>query len=207
MCLPNGLSSAPRIFTKLLKPVFKVLREKGLLSSAYIDDLYLQGDTFHECHENALNTVQLLRDLGTSCLHPSQQLEYLGFVLNSVSVTVRLSHATVEKVVQACEKLLSNFHPTILHLAEVIWLMVSSFPAVEHGPLYYCSLDIEKIESLRQTKGNFSSEISLSVNSREELQWWIANLPFSCKAISHGEADIVIQTDASSQGWGGVHGD
>ena len=104
VCLPNGLSSAPRMFTKLLKPVFKVLREKGLLSSAYIDDLYLQGDTFHECHENALNTVKLLRDLGTSCLHPSQQLEYLGFVPNSVSMTVRLSHARVEKVVQACEK-------------------------------------------------------------------------------------------------------
>ena len=52
------------MFTKLLKPVFKVLREKGLLSSAYIDDLYLQGDTFHECLENSLNTVQLLRDLG-----------------------------------------------------------------------------------------------------------------------------------------------
>ena len=60
---------------------------------------------------------------------------------------------------------------------------------------------------MRQTKGNFSSEIFLSVNSREELQWWIANQLFSCKAISHGEADIVIQTDASSQGWGGVHGD
>ena len=68
-------------------------------------------------------------------------------------------------------------------------------------------LEIEKIEGLRQTKGNFSSEIFLSVNSREELQWWIANQLFSCKAISHGEADIVIQTDASSQGWGGVHGD
>ena len=131
------------MFTKLLKPVFKVLREKGLLSSAYIDDLYLQGDTFHECLKNALNTVQLLRDLGfvvqeeKSCLHPSQQLEYLGFVLNSESMMVRLSHARVEKVVQACEKLLSNSHPTILHLAEVIGLMVSSFPAGEHGPLHY----------------------------------------------------------------------
>ena len=102
MCVYQmALSSAPRMFTKVLKPVFKVLREKGLLSSAYIDDLYLQGDTFHECLENALNTVQLLRDLGfvvqeeKSCLHPSEQLEYLGFVLNSVSMTVRLSHARV----------------------------------------------------------------------------------------------------------------
>ena len=122
-------------------------------------------------------------------------------------MTERLSYARVEKVVQACEKLLSYSHPTILHLAEVIGLMVSSFPDGEHGPLHYRSLDIEKMEGLRQTKGNFSSVISLPVNSREELQWWIANLLFSCKAISHGEADIVIQTDASSQGWGGVHGD
>ena len=38
-------------------------------------------------------------------------------------MTVRLSHARVEKVVQACEKLLSNSHPTILHLAEVIGLI------------------------------------------------------------------------------------
>ena len=93
-----------------------------------------------------------------SALDFSQQLEYLGFVLNSVSMTVRLSHARVEKVVQACEKLLSNSHLTILHLAEVIGLMVSSFPAGERGPLHYRSLDIEKIEGLRQTKGNFSSE-------------------------------------------------
>jgi len=31
MCLPNGLSSAPRIFTKLLKPVYSTLHNKGHL--------------------------------------------------------------------------------------------------------------------------------------------------------------------------------
>ena len=31
-CLPNGLSSAPRIFTKLLKPVYSTLHNKGHLS-------------------------------------------------------------------------------------------------------------------------------------------------------------------------------
>ena len=43
-CLPNGLASAPRIFTKLLKPVFNIMRQKGYLSSSYIDDCYLQGE-------------------------------------------------------------------------------------------------------------------------------------------------------------------
>ncbi|XP_068671158.1 uncharacterized protein [Montipora foliosa] len=51
-CLPNGLASAPRIFTKLLKPVFNILRQKGYLSSSYIDDCYLQGATYGECHDN-----------------------------------------------------------------------------------------------------------------------------------------------------------
>ena len=42
-CLPNGLSSAPRIFTELLKPVYSTLHNKGHLSSGYIDDPYLKG--------------------------------------------------------------------------------------------------------------------------------------------------------------------
>ncbi len=37
-CLPNGLSSAPRVFTKLLKPSFSSLRKRGHYNSAYIDD-------------------------------------------------------------------------------------------------------------------------------------------------------------------------
>ena len=35
-CLPNGLSSAPRLFTKLLKPVYALLRsQRSCFSSIY----------------------------------------------------------------------------------------------------------------------------------------------------------------------------
>ena len=37
-CLPNGLASALRIFTKLLKPVYAILWSMGHLNSGYIDD-------------------------------------------------------------------------------------------------------------------------------------------------------------------------
>ena len=43
MCMPNGLSSAPRCFTKLLKPVYSTLRQYGHINVGYIDDSYLQG--------------------------------------------------------------------------------------------------------------------------------------------------------------------
>ena len=48
VCLPNGLSSAPRIFTKLLKPGLKFLREQGFLSCAYIDDVHLYLYLFYQ---------------------------------------------------------------------------------------------------------------------------------------------------------------
>ena len=31
-CLPNGLASAPRYFTKLLKPVYSILNSQGYLN-------------------------------------------------------------------------------------------------------------------------------------------------------------------------------
>ena len=70
-CQPTGLASAPRIFTKLLKPVFNVLRQEGYLSSSYIDDCYLQGASYGECYDNVQETVMLLRELGSLRIQPS----------------------------------------------------------------------------------------------------------------------------------------
>ena len=50
-CLPNGLSTVPRIFTKLLKPGFE--------NVAYIDDTYLKENTFSDCEANISTTVRL----------------------------------------------------------------------------------------------------------------------------------------------------
>ena len=94
-----GLPLPPRIFTKILKPVFKVLRQKGFLLSSYTDDCYLQDDTctFEECAENVTQIVSLLENLGVyiyrekSILILSQILTYLGFVLNSTTMTVQLT--------------------------------------------------------------------------------------------------------------------
>ena len=45
-CLPNGLSSAPRIFTKILKPVFSGLQKDGQQIMGYHDNTFLMEDTF-----------------------------------------------------------------------------------------------------------------------------------------------------------------
>ena len=72
-CRPNGLSSCPRKFTKLLKPAYTVLRKKGHVSSGYIDDAYLQGNTYDDCASNVLDTVEQFSTLGLF-VHPDKSV-------------------------------------------------------------------------------------------------------------------------------------
>ena len=61
---PMGLCMSPRLFTKVLKPVFSRLRRIGHQSVIYIDDIYLQGDNVHACKENAIATANMLVNCG-----------------------------------------------------------------------------------------------------------------------------------------------
>ena len=65
---------------------------------------------------------------------------------------------------------------TIHDLAEVIGLLVSSFPGVLHGPLFYRHLENDKTTALRECKGNYSARMTLSAESQQELQWWYDNI-------------------------------
>ena len=80
-CLPNGLSTASRIFTKVLKPIFSTLRKLGHINVAYIDDSLLQSETFHGCIQNIRDTVNLIDSVGLTT-HPKNLLLYPLNVLN-----------------------------------------------------------------------------------------------------------------------------
>ena len=61
----------------------------------YIDDSYLQGDLIDECKRNVTDTLFMFSGLGfhthseKSVLQPTQALQFLVFVLNSVLMQVR----------------------------------------------------------------------------------------------------------------------
>ena len=175
-CLPNGLSCAPWVFTKLLKPVYATLHNLGYLSLGYINDSYLQGDTSSECLDNVYYTTSLFKKLGFY-LHPTksivilaQQLIFLGFVLNYITMTVTPSEGKIQKLVTACRSLLNNSNPTIEEVCQVIGLIVSNFPGAEYGPLNYRSLESDKTQALELNKGDYKSHMQLSNASR---QTWV----------------------------------
>ena len=209
-CLPNGLSSAPRIFTKLMKPAYSTLRCQGFENVGYIDDTYLKGSTFHACETNVSSTVKLFTDLGLtlnmakSVLIPSQSITFLGFVLNSAQMTVALTPSKAMKVKSKAVELLHNQSPTIRTVSEMIGLMVASFPGVMYGPLYYRQLEIEKVVALKQNQGNFEASMILSDMARSDLHWWIENITDASNTAVRSNCQLIVYSDASLTGWGGV---
>ena len=138
--LPNGLSSAPRLFTKLLKPAFANLREQGHIVIGYLDDTLIIGKTAAETRAAVTATTQMLSDLGfivhpeKSVLDPSQDITFLGFKMNTTNMEVRLPKEKQDDIIQSCTELLTKKNPTIRNVAKVIGQLVASFPAVQYCP-------------------------------------------------------------------------
>lgn len=207
-CLAQGLSSAPRMFTKLLKPMYSVLRQQGHVSSAYLDDSFLEGDTFESCKSNALDTLDILENLGfcpnyaKSVITPTQMLEHLGFVLNSKDMTVGITQRNYQKLHAIANTVLSVNSTPIRQVARLVGIMVSSFPGVEYGRLYYRQLEIEKSIALKSSCWNFESHMTLSDKAKSDILWWLENALFDKRKINHGVILKEIRTDASNLGWG-----
>ena len=70
--LPNRLASAPRLFTKLMKPVYAPLGAKGHVSSAFLDGSLLVGITRDRCLQNVLDTLKHCGHWVSLCIQPSQ---------------------------------------------------------------------------------------------------------------------------------------
>eukprot|EP00794_Sanderia_malayensis_P020746 gene20746-22775_t len=119
-------------------------------------------------------------------------------------MTVRLTPRKKENLKSLCESILKAKSNLIEIVAKVIGKIVSCFPMVLYGPLYYRSLEYDKTEALKNSKGNFKAVISLSQCPKSELKWWMKNIDKSFKPISSKGYDMIITTDASKLGWGAV---
>ena len=145
----------------------------------YIDDSYFQGDTRDECKLNIVSTVNLFTKLGfythpnKSVFLPIQTLTFLGFILDSVKMTISPTPEKIDKIVKACRKMVQKATPLIFDVARVIGLIVSLFPGTEYGPLHYRGLEHDKTNALAANAGDFNMPMELSEASIQELLWWI----------------------------------
>ena len=213
ICLPNGLSPGPRVFTKIMKPVLSFLRlMHHAILAIYIDDLINLHRSKKRCAVNTQKIVNLLEKLGfhinieKSCTEPSQIREFLGFVVNSKDMTIALTDIKKQKLVKFCQKILAKEKVTIRETAKLIGKFTSSCLGVKFGPLHYRYLDKDKTLALSEANGKYNALMEISNKGREDIQWWIDNTLGSYNHIGMGNPTANITTDACFTGWGGTTG-
>ena len=100
-------------------------------------------------------------------------------------MTIYLPAEKATSVQKICRTLQQRQTYSIRDVAQVIGKLVSAFPRVMHGSLFYRALEKDKMIALRQNKGLFDKPMTLSQPAKDELNWWVNNVLSSFNHISH----------------------
>ena len=209
--LPFGLASAPRTFTKLLKPVMGLLRRMGLKVIIYLDDLFLCNREKLALQQDRDTVIWLLQSLGfvlnweKSELMPTQTLDFLGLMVDSRKMSLWLPERKMEEIKGHCAQLLNSKEAPVRELAQLVGKLTSTVRAVLPAPLHYRHLQMAKTKALLKGGQSYETQVSMSEGAQEELRWWIESLSWvNGKRLIAPSPDLVMTTDASGKGWGAV---
>jgi hypothetical protein len=191
LVLPNGYTEGPRKFTKALKAPLAELRKRKIPIAGYIDDIFTTNKTAGLCYNGVKQTIALLDHLGfvihpsKSVFLPTQSLEYLGFLIDSIGMTVSLTLQKKQTIREFCAKLLRAKTITIRMLATALGKFSSSFLAMPFGKLHYRNLERHKTVALRYNAGKFDKYTTLPYNCLHEIVWWKDNVMSGVSPIMH----------------------
>lgn len=211
--LPFGLALGPWLFTKLKRTIITYLRKKGFVSVIYLDDILLFGATYEECLLNVQVTSDLLQSLGflinipKSNLTPSNKCKFLGFVFDSISMSIELPLEKRHKIINLVRRFKQIQSCRIRDFAEMLGYLVSVCPAVNYSWLYTKRFEREKFLALRKQNGNYDSLMVISHKLAEDFNWWENNILTLNYPINKFSFAVEIVSDASLTGWGIVCGD
>ncbi|MCP3663270.1 MAG: hypothetical protein GY696_12380, partial [Gammaproteobacteria bacterium] len=205
--LPFGLTSAPYVFTKLMRLLIRAWRERGIPAAIFIDD----GFAILSSRQACLNAVFIIKaDLfAGGCVtskekcvwDPRQILEWTGWVIDLAEFQISIPERRVNACVEAIRAILtSRGWTTARKLARVTGLLISM--AVVLGPLTqllsrFCYQDIVR-------RKNWDSKCRISMETAKELQFWQKKLRNVSSRSLHGQTRelTVVFSDASATGAG-----
>ena len=128
---------------------------------------------------------------------------FLGFLINMVSMEIKLPQKKVAQTIKEAQNLLHKGLTTVRDLAHLIGVFTSTLPAILPAPLHYRGLQELKHRILK--KGGYDSILPVLEEAKEDLNWWINNLSLvNGQPLLRERPLLQIETDASLMGWGAI---
>ena len=207
-CLPFGLATSPREFTKLLRPVVSLLRQQGVKLHVYLDDWLIRADTPEEAQLHSQTIIKVLQFLGwiinfeKSDLTPSQDFQFIGMQFNTRRFTVAPLPKMRIKVQSVHQHWMANPNITARDLHRLLGMLVFMASLVRRGRLRLRPVQWWAATAWCQRTGNWSDRIQVPQWVLSEVAWWSSPAVLQGLPLAARETEVTLFTDASSSGWG-----
>ena len=213
-----GMSEAPRMCTKLLKPIIGLLKGIGIRCLIYIDDLLVldqDRDRLARAMAIAMNLLQdqigLQIKVSKCSFHPSRTFKCLGLIWDTCSMTVSIPPSRLKAAQKVAKRLIKTAETSPVptrDLARFCGQITSMTRGIRGAKRYLLFIQQALGHAVRRT--GFTGTTSLNKEGVEALRWWTTEQPW----LRQGQ-DIVqavrplqgkVQSDAASAnlGWGGT---
>jgi len=206
-----GITSAPRVFTKLMKVLITYARSFGIRIVIYLDDILILASSvsLSLAHRdfvlNVLVSAGFTINYPKSNLEPSQDLVFLGLRLQTLLMVVSLPHEKLRNL-RRCAKALLQSKVTLRDLARFLGKAQSGAPAIVPANLHMFHLRRRLKEKLAESQ-EWDSALVLDSESISELRWWREKLEdFNGRSLIVESPTIRVVSDASAEGYGGFTG-
>ena len=204
-CLPFGLATAPRVFTKLRRPVVGFLRSHEIHCVTYLDDILIMHQDKKVVVEHTATVIGLLEALGFLINYPKSQLElsqiidFLGFIVDSLKRELRLPQVKISQVRQEARSLLRTKYMSARNLAQLLGKMSAAVLTIHPAPLHYRELQNLKHRAMRSKGYKFRDRDITRSKARPHLvdqqsqsvEW----------KLVQKTPEVSIEIDASCSGW------
>ena len=200
--LPFGLSSAVHCLTKLFKPVNAYIHEKGIRHSIYLDDGRIVAETKCKAEDQRTFVYKVLKSSGWILEveksdkdgDANQSKEYLGFIIDTASMTVRLQEAKKQRILQQVSETISHGSKSFpaKELAGTIGKIVATEPAL--GPIVVIAAraSYAVLEEATQRRG-WNSSLVMSKEAQDGLQFFVDNCSdFDNSPIRSADTEISV---------------
>ena len=206
--VPFGLSSAPRVFTRVMAALAAFFRIQGIRIIQYLDDwLILNSDPEALSRDLSLVSQKVLKlglliNPAKSDLTPSQDFVFIGMRFQTQFNLLRLPESRLLSLLHLVRLCLKLPELRARQLLSLLGVLSSASDLVPLGRLHLRPLQMLLLHHWRPRCDPLSAPVPLSRLFHQHLRWWTQPEIFSGVPISKPQPSLFLFTDASLEGWG-----
>ena len=159
-----------RFYTKLVKTALTCLRQRqNITISGYLDDqIQVCYDSMKEALLQGANSAEFFQNLGftinvnKSVLIPTTRLEHLGFILDTVDMTVTMTEDKIGNILDMIDTCLKHDCHTIRQIAKLIGKIQATKPANPFALLYTKNMECDKNLALTKNRHDFEAVMKVA---------------------------------------------